>query len=191
MIEKVLLTLFKQKGIVEGVKGLKVAEYKQVIQDLDERLAIETLKEWGLIEPQKLREIVLRKQALRSYRELMHILENYPSGALAVRFSDKRLTGFVKVFGGLEKIRSMAETELRNLFFKYYPESPQEDDIVYDILPSHEGEFVFLDVPSRKRITTKSFKKLKEIIESRYPSLSGNDPKSLPSGGRDACRHAT
>ncbi|MEM1913957.1 MAG: hypothetical protein QW067_12525 [Thermofilaceae archaeon] len=186
MIEKVLFALFKQKGIVEGVKGLKVAEYKQVIQDLDERLAIETLREWGLIEPQKLREIVLRKQALRSYRELMHVLDNYPSGALAVRFSDKRLTGFVKVFGGLEKIRNMTETELRNLFFKYYPESPQEDDIVYDILPSHEGEFVFLDVPSRKRITTKSFEKLKEIINSRYPSLSGNTPKSLPSGGKDA-----
>ncbi len=186
MIEKVLLALFKQKGIVEGVKGLKVAEYKQVIQDLDERLAIETLREWGLIEPQQLREIVLRKQALRSYRELTHILENYPSGALAVRFSDKRLTGFVKVFGGLEKIRNMTETELRNLFFKYYPESPQEDDVVYDILPSHEGEFVFLDVPSRKKITTKSFEKLKEIINSRYPSLSGNAPKSLPSGGKGA-----
>lgn len=186
MIEKVLLALFKQKGIVEGVKGLKVAEYKQVIQDLDERLAIETLKEWGLIEPQRLRELVLKKQALRSYKELTQILENYPSGALVVRFSDKRLTGFVKVFGGLEKIRNMTEMELRNLFFKYYPESPQEDDIVYDILPSHEGEFVFLDVPSRKRITTKSLKRLKEIISNKYPALLGNDPKSLPGGGRDA-----
>lgn len=169
-LNTLLTALLRQRGVPEGFIKPKVQEYLYVVKDLNLEEVLQVLKEWGLVEPDKLRELVLKRQALKAFRELNFVLERLPSGSGVVRFTDKRLAGFVNTFG-IDKIRNMSEEELRYLFFKFYPVSPTDTDIVYDISPS-TSVYVFLDLPARKSYKTKDLKKLQGLTQS-LPQLAG------------------
>lgn len=111
----------------------QLAEYVMVLRDLkpDIGLVAELLGQ-GILNPRELRREILKRLAVRGYKELMYAIEKVGEYGL-VKFSDPKVAEFVELMGGWRAVCMMQEKEIRHYFFELYPALKGKDQIVGEL----------------------------------------------------------